>query len=162
MNERKWGTSEVEALEKGLKKHGVGQWRAIREEFLPSWDEPTLRIKTCRRIGCQDLSRYRNANWKGGKDELDKEYRRRAAPRDGALGWCDALQPACYASVCACRNKQVGETLKCWKGGMLVENDGGDVAAFFRKLDEKKAEKLTAGGQREGAGNEDDGDDFAS
>jgi len=34
---RKWTDKERELLIKGIEKHGIGHFREISEEFLPSW-----------------------------------------------------------------------------------------------------------------------------
>eukprot|EP01102_Stenamoeba_stenopodia_P013368 TRINITY_DN4327_c0_g1_i2.p1 TRINITY_DN4327_c0_g1~~TRINITY_DN4327_c0_g1_i2.p1 ORF type:complete len:141 (-),score=36.11 TRINITY_DN4327_c0_g1_i2:382-768(-) len=34
---RKWGGKERELLVKGIEKHGIGNWTAIRQESLPDW-----------------------------------------------------------------------------------------------------------------------------
>jgi hypothetical protein len=49
----------------GIEKHGVGQWRDIGAEFLPRWDDTTLRLKTARLLGSQSLARY--MRWKGDR-----------------------------------------------------------------------------------------------
>jgi hypothetical protein len=34
---RKWTPTERSKLIKGINKHGIGNWTAIRDEFLPAW-----------------------------------------------------------------------------------------------------------------------------
>ncbi len=53
----------------GLEKYGVGKWREISEEFLPKWDDQSLRIKSARLLGSQSLARY--VGWKGAQDVWD-------------------------------------------------------------------------------------------
>lgn len=95
---KRWGAEEKERLYQGLEKHGVGRWREIGEELLPQWDDQFLRIKTGRLFGSQSLARY--VGWKGSKSAVEAEYQ---------------------------KNKVLGESLGCWRGGVLVENDAGDV-----------------------------------
>lgn len=103
---RKWGDVEKEKLLEGLKSFGVGEWRTIREKLLPKWEENTLRIKSCRLIGCQNLKRYKD--WKASKDQIDAEFS---------------------------KNKALGERLGCWKAGMLVDNDDGAVALALKEIE---------------------------
>lgn len=49
----------------GIEKHGVGQWRDIGAEFLPRWDDTTLRLKAARLLGSQSLARY--MRWRGDR-----------------------------------------------------------------------------------------------
>lgn len=52
-----WTDQEEEALEKGIKKYGVGDWTNIIQEFLPNWDSPELILRTCKKY-----------NWKSVKE----------------------------------------------------------------------------------------------
>ena len=105
VNERRWGEAEREGLYKGLEKHGVGKWREIGEEYLSGWDDHTIRLKTARLIGCQNLSWYMGK--KLVKEQLDAVY---------------------------AKNKALGEETGCWKSGVLVDNDKGVLKAHFLQL----------------------------
>jgi hypothetical protein len=59
------GHSATHVVLQGIEKHGVGQWRDIGAEFLPRWDDTTLRLKTARLLGSQSLARY--MRWKGDR-----------------------------------------------------------------------------------------------
>ncbi|KAK9867510.1 hypothetical protein WJX84_011492 [Apatococcus fuscideae] len=99
VDEKKWGTEERDKLYQGLGKYGIGKWREISEALLPKWDDQALRVKASRLMGSQSLARY--VGWKGNKDAVDAEQ---------------------------AKNRKLGEELGCWKAGVLVENDNGDVA----------------------------------
>ena len=100
VEDKKWGPAERDALYKGLETFGVGGWRAMVDTLLPRWDETALRVKAGRLMGTQSLARY--VGWKGGREAVDAEF---------------------------ARNKELGEATGCWKGGVLVEDDAGSVAA---------------------------------
>ena len=36
------------------------------------------------------------------------------------------------------KNRALGEKLSCWKAGMLVDNDQGDVAAALKEMEGTK------------------------
>mmetsp|Transcript_8112 Transcript_8112/g.50195 ORF Transcript_8112/g.50195 Transcript_8112/m.50195 type:complete len:164 (+) Transcript_8112:110-601(+) len=95
-----WGSQERALLYEGIAKHGVGAWKDIRKEHLHRWDEATIRIKTAKLVGCQNLQRY--LGWKGSKEEIKREHE---------------------------KNRTMGEKLGCWKNGYLVENDRKSVAS---------------------------------
>eukprot|EP00873_Tetraselmis_striata_P003650 jgi/Tetstr1/423914/TSEL_014537.t1 len=96
----KWGEAESALLYQGIQKHGIGKWRVISEELLPKWDEQALRVKAARLMGSQSLARY--IGWTGDRAAVEAER---------------AL------------NREIGEQTGCWKGGVLVEDDSGSVAA---------------------------------
>ena len=50
----------------------------------------------------------RYKNWKASKDEIDAEFS---------------------------KNKELGERLGCWKAGMLVDNDEGEVALALKEIE---------------------------
>ena len=100
VEDKKWGPAERDALYKGLEIHGVGGWRAMVDSLLPRWEETALRVKAGRLMGTQSLARY--VGWKGNKEAVDAEF---------------------------AKNKELGEVTGCWKGGVLVEDDAGSVAA---------------------------------
>jgi hypothetical protein len=85
----------------GIEKHGVGKWRDIIEEHteLCRYDDQFIRVETARCGGIQSLAR--NMGWKGDAAAVEAEY---------------------------AKHKKIGEALGCWKGGVLVENDAGQVA----------------------------------
>lgn len=91
----------------GLEKYGVGKWREIITEYpeLRRYDEQFIRIKTARLLGTQSLARH--VGWRGNRAAVDAEY---------------------------ARHKALGERLKCWKGGVLVEDDHGSLAKAFNEL----------------------------
>ncbi|KAJ3085523.1 hypothetical protein HK102_014081 [Quaeritorhiza haematococci] len=94
----KWTPADRTALIQGIHKHGIGSFREISNEFLPSWSPNELRIKTMRLIGRQNLQLYKG--WKGGEEDLARELE---------------------------RNKEIGLRLGCWKSGVLVYDDDGKV-----------------------------------
>ena len=100
VEDKKWGPAERDALYKGLETYGVGGWRAMVDNLLPRWDETALRVKAGRLMGTQSLARY--VGWKGNREAVDAEF---------------------------ARNRELGEATGCWKGGVLVEDDAGSVAA---------------------------------
>ena len=95
-----WGSQERALLYDGIAKHGVGAWKDIRKECLQRWDETTLRNKTAKLVGCQNLQRYHG--WKASKEEIKREHE---------------------------KNRALGEKLGCWKNGYLVEDDRKSVAS---------------------------------
>ncbi|KAI9096599.1 hypothetical protein DFS34DRAFT_581366 [Phlyctochytrium arcticum] len=95
---KKWTESDRALLIQGITKHGIGHFRAISEELLPDWRPNDLRIKTMRLIGRQNLQAYKD--WKGDETEIAKEYE---------------------------RNKELGLRFDCWKAGVLVADDDGNV-----------------------------------
>lgn len=62
-------------------------------------------MKTALLMGRQSLKQYHH--WKGNVEAIEREY---------------AL------------NKQIGEELNCWKGGVLVADDDGKVLARIEEL----------------------------
>lgn len=98
LDDKKWGPAEKDLLYKGLEKYGVGKWRDISQTFLPRWDDQSLRLKAARMLGSQSLARY--VGWKGSPAAVDQEYQ---------------------------KNKELGESIGCWKGGVLVEDTAGSV-----------------------------------
>jgi hypothetical protein len=100
LHERRWGEAERVALLAGLEEHGVGRWRDIAREHLPDWDETSLRLRTARLLGCQNLSLYHGCRLRAAQVEVE-----RAA------------------------NKALGEARGAWKGGMLVDDGSGAVVA---------------------------------
>ncbi|KAI8104316.1 hypothetical protein M9434_002874 [Picochlorum sp. BPE23] len=98
---KRWGEQEKAALLKGIEKHGVGKWRDIIEDHteLCRYDDQFIRLKTARLLGIQSLARH--MGWKGDAAAVEAEY---------------------------AKHKKIGEALGCWKGGVLVENDAGQVA----------------------------------
>ena len=87
----------------------------ISAALLPRWDETALRIKASRLLGTQSLARY--PGWKGGRAAVEAE---------------------------AARNRAAGEAAGCWKGGVLVDDGSGRVAAACAALDAAAA--AAAGG----------------
>ncbi|QDZ24136.1 hypothetical protein A3770_12p66540 [Chloropicon primus] len=102
---RRWGEDEKRKLIEGLALYGVGGWRDIKSKLLPKWDENTLRVKSCRLIGCQNLKRY--ASWKPTRNQIEEAFK---------------------------KNKKLGSSLGCWKAGMLVDNDNKDVEKALEKM----------------------------
>lgn len=104
---RRWGEAEKIALLKGIEKHGVGKWREIISEHaeLGRYDDQFIRLKTARLLGTQSLARH--MGWKGDCAAVEAEYE---------------------------KHKRLGERLGCWKGGVLVENENGDVGKALREL----------------------------
>ena len=100
--EKKWGDAERDKLYEALATLGVGSWKEARAKLLPAWDETALRVKASRLFGSQSLARY--AGWKGDRASVETEYK---------------------------KNKAAGDATGCWKSGVLVENDAGDVAKYF-------------------------------
>ncbi|PVV00715.1 hypothetical protein BB560_004891 [Smittium megazygosporum] len=96
--DRSWGTSESEKLVSGIETFGIGHFREISDQLLPDWTPNELRVKAMRLIGRQNLQLYKD--WKGGKERIEHEYN---------------------------RNKQIGLSMKAWKGGVLVYDDDGEV-----------------------------------
>lgn len=105
VSEKKWGDAERDLLYKGLEKYGVGKWREISGEYLPAWDEQTLRIKSARLLGSQSLARY--VGWKGDRGAVDAE---------------------------CVRNREIGARTGCWKAGVLVEDDNGSVRKALEEM----------------------------
>ena len=68
----------------------------------PQWDETALRIKASRLLGSQSLARY--PGWKGDRAAVDAEQ---------------------------ARNKALGAATGCWKSGVLVEDDFGQLTSGF-------------------------------
>ncbi|KXZ48497.1 hypothetical protein GPECTOR_27g667 [Gonium pectorale] len=101
----KWGPQQREALYKGLEVHGVGKWREIAADFLRGgkWDDTAVRMHAARLIGSQNLARY--VGWKGDKATVEAEY---------------------------AKNKAIGETTGCWKGGMLVDDCNGTLRKYLQ------------------------------
>lgn len=99
---------ERNVLFKGLEEFGVGAWREINRNLLPSWSEHELRIKAARLLGSQSVARY--SGQKLDRASVEKER-----------------------SI----NKEIGERLGCWKGGVLVEDSQGRVRAEFSRIAEE-------------------------
>ena len=107
---RRWAAEDDAALLRGLERHGVGAWRAMRADAdgrLARWTEPQLRLKACRLLGAQNLGRFSAARWAGG------------APAVKAIH---------------AQHRAVGDATGCWKAGMLVENEAGAVGRALREL----------------------------
>ena len=85
------------------------------DNLLPRWDETALRVKAGRLMGTQSLARY--VGWKGSREAVDAEF---------------------------ARNRELGEATGCWKGGVLVEDDAGSVAAELAR----RAAAAAAGGAK--------------
>ncbi|GJJ76385.1 hypothetical protein EMPS_08744 [Entomortierella parvispora] len=96
---RKWTDKERELLIKGIEKHGIGHFREISEEFLPSWSGNDLRVKSMRLVGRQNLQLYKD--WKGNEQDMAREFE---------------------------LNKAIGLKYGTWKAGTLVADDDGLVA----------------------------------
>ncbi|KAK3816570.1 MAG: hypothetical protein J3Q66DRAFT_199828 [Benniella sp.] len=96
---RKWTDKERELLVKGIQKYGIGHFRDIADDFLPSWSGNDLRVKTMRMMGRQNLQLYKD--WKGNEKDIAREYE---------------------------LNKAIGLKYGAWKGGTLVADDEGLVA----------------------------------
>ncbi|KAF9436284.1 hypothetical protein BGZ76_004382 [Entomortierella beljakovae] len=95
---RKWTDKERELLIKGIEKHGIGHFREISEEFLPSWSGNDLRVKSMRLMGRQNLQLYKD--WKGNEQDMAREFE---------------------------LNKAIGLKYGAWKAGTLVADDDGMV-----------------------------------
>ena len=80
----------------------------VRLTLLPArqWDETALRIKSTRLLGSQSLQRYQGR-------KMDRKA-------------VDAEQKA---------NHALGLKLGCWKSGVLVENDEGAVAKYYKETE---------------------------
>lgn len=104
-----WSPSETELLCTGIEKHGIGSWKDIRREYLNKWDEQSIRIKATKLIGCQNLKRYEG--WKGTKEEIRSEKE---------------------------KNRALGESIGCWKGGCLVEDLQGSVSKALRQRSDRR------------------------
>lgn len=87
----------------------MGKWRDIIQDHpeLSRYDDQFVRLKTARLLGTQSLARH--MGWKGDAAAVQAEYE---------------------------KHKKLGEELGCWKGGVLVENDEGSVAAALASLDQ--------------------------
>ncbi|KAF9194122.1 hypothetical protein BGZ51_001101 [Haplosporangium sp. Z 767] len=96
---RKWTDKERELLIKGIEKYGIGHFREISEEFLPSWSGNDLRVKSIRLMGRQNLQLYKD--WKGNEQDIAREFE---------------------------LNKAIGLKYGAWKAGTLVADDDGLVA----------------------------------
>ncbi|CAL8462744.1 g2277 [Coccomyxa elongata] len=105
VDDKKWGSAERDLLYQGLEKYGVGKWGDICAELLPRWDEQAVRVKAARLLGSQSLARY--VGWKGNREAVEAEYS---------------------------KNKELGERIGCWKGGVLVEDDDGSVRKALQDL----------------------------
>lgn len=74
-----WTKQEEEALEKGIKKFGVGDWTNIILEFLPNWDAEELIERTCKKYNWKEIQ-------KGyGKEEvkiIEKKKKRKKEEQD--------------------------------------------------------------------------------
>jgi hypothetical protein len=102
--DRKWGDAEREQLYKGLEQYGVGKWKQMAGDMLKGWDDTTIRLKTARLLGCQNLSRYHGRCFTRAQVEAE-----------------------------LAANKQLGAQTSCWKNGMLVDDDSGTLAAYFKE-----------------------------
>jgi len=100
LKEKKWTQKERRLLMEGICRYGIGNWGPMKEELLPDWDSTELRLKTQQLMGRQSLKAYKG--WKGDEDTIRVEFE---------------------------KNKQIGTELGCWKGGVLVADDEGKVAA---------------------------------
>ncbi|KAG0239450.1 hypothetical protein BGX31_002788 [Mortierella sp. GBA43] len=107
---RKWTDKERELLIKGIEKYGIGHFRQISEELLPTWitdcslmndyqSGNDLRVKSMRLMGRQNLQLYKD--WKGNEQDIAREFE---------------------------LNKAIGIKYGAWKGGTLVADDEGLVA----------------------------------
>ena len=105
---RQWSEKEKEKLYDGILKYGIGSWKDIQTNCgLKDWTGPELSAKTKRIIGRQSIQSY--SGWKGNKDQIQREYN---------------------------KNKEIGTQLGCWKGGVLVNDEGGAVAEALKKWEE--------------------------
>ncbi|GMH40107.1 hypothetical protein BSKO_08011 [Bryopsis sp. KO-2023] len=93
--QRSWGNEERALLYQGLESYGVGSWKEISKNCLPKWNEQELRAKAARLLGSQSVARYTGK--KMTKETVDSER---------------------------AKNKEIGERLGCWKGGVLVDEKG--------------------------------------
>ena len=101
-----WGESENEKMREGIASVGMGRLSEIREQFLPDWSIEELKIKIRRLIGRQNLSLYVQCAWSGNSDQIAKEK-----------SW----------------NEETAKRLHAWKGGVMVYDDAGVVAAECKK-----------------------------
>lgn len=112
--EKKWTEKEKEALYTGISLYGIGNWKQIQTNCdLEEWLGSELSTKTRKIIGRQSLRLYNN--WKGSKEDCEKEFK---------------------------KNKEIGEKLGCWRGGVLVNDNNGEVEKeiinYNNKTDTKK------------------------
>ncbi|KAG0369497.1 hypothetical protein BC939DRAFT_409283 [Gamsiella multidivaricata] len=114
---RKWTEKERELLIKGIGKHGIGHFREIAEEFLPSWSGNDLRVKTMRLMGRQNLQLYKD--WKGNEQDMAREFE---------------------------LNKAIGLKYGAWKAGTLVADDDGLVAKAIEEQWPSAGKVLVAAG----------------
>ncbi|KAG0204017.1 hypothetical protein BGX28_003896 [Mortierella sp. GBA30] len=112
---RKWTDKERELLIKGIEKHGIGHFREISEEFLPSWSGNDLRVKSMRLMGRQNLQLYKD--WKGNELDMAREFE---------------------------LNKAIGLKYGAWKAGTLVADDDGLVAKAIEEQWPSAAKRLAA------------------
>ncbi|KAG0256008.1 hypothetical protein BG011_004817 [Mortierella polycephala] len=116
---RKWTDKERELLIKGIEKYGIGHFREISEEFLPSWSGNDLRVKSLRLMGRQNLQLYKD--WKGNEEDMAREFE---------------------------LNKAIGLKYGAWKAGTLVADDDGLVAKAIEEQ-WPNAGKTVANGESE-------------
>ncbi|KAL6064464.1 HTH myb-type domain-containing protein [Balamuthia mandrillaris] len=119
---KRWTAKERRLLLEGVEKYGIGEWAKIKEESLPEWSVLELRVKMSRLIGRQSLVQYKG--WKGTEEDVRAEHE---------------------------KNKALGLELGCWKGGVLVNDDGGQV---LRALDGGEQKEEGEGEGAEGEANE--------
>ncbi|KAF9395308.1 hypothetical protein BGX21_009985 [Mortierella sp. AD011] len=117
---RKWTEKERELLIKGIEKHGIGHFREISEEFLPSWSGNDLRIKAMRLMGRQNLQLYKG--WKGNEQDMAREFE---------------------------LNKAIGLKYGTWKAGTLVADDDGLVAKAIEEQWPNAGKVIAAGSSEE-------------
>ncbi|KAG0325508.1 hypothetical protein BGZ99_000562 [Dissophora globulifera] len=120
---RKWTEKERELLISGIEKHGIGHFREIAEEFLPSWSGNDLRVKSMRLMGRQNLQLYKD--WKGTEQDMAREFE---------------------------LNKAIGLKYGAWKAGTLVADDDGLVAKAIEEQWPNAAKASAAASAATGSG----------
>eukprot|EP00123_Amoebidium_parasiticum_P020421 comp4960_c0_seq2/m.1055 comp4960_c0_seq2/g.1055 ORF comp4960_c0_seq2/g.1055 comp4960_c0_seq2/m.1055 type:complete len:180 (-) comp4960_c0_seq2:645-1184(-) len=108
VEERKWTERERALLLQGINTLGIGSFGEISATLLPDWTANELRIKSMHLLGRQNLSGYKG--WRGDEQAIAREFE---------------------------RNKKIGLATGCWKGGVLVSDDHGEVQ---RLIDETEGQ----------------------
>jgi len=74
-------------------------------------------VRASKLFGSQSLARY--AGWRGGPDDVARELE---------------------------ANRRIGEATGCWKGGYLVEDEGGSVRKYLAAAAAEAAAAAAGGG----------------
>jgi len=80
--------SHIEDLipNQGLETFGVGRWREISAQLLPSWDEGQVRVRAAKLLGSQSLKRYEG--WSGDRQAVQAEFMKNRAIGEATSCWC--------------------------------------------------------------------------